>query len=133
MRVPSPVVSREPADFPQRAADAVRIASELHRASVGKKLPLPRNGRLDQTPKENADVPQDPQRNAGEKQNGHRVSAAPTAASAPAAASYFEQQAAGNRDDQQPVQHADQPQVKPHVTVQHMRKLMRNHSLQFVA
>src|SRR5688572_1799660 len=123
---------RQSADFAQRTADTVQITCELHRAGIRKKLTLPRYRRLDQTPEENADVAEQPQRDACEKQNGHRVSAS-TAASASAAATDFEQQAAGKRNDQQPVQHPDQPQIEPHVAVEYMRKLVRHNSLQFVA
>jgi hypothetical protein len=57
---------------------------------------------------------------------------AATATAAAAATSDFEQKAARECDQQQPEQDADEAGVEPHVAIQNMRELMRDHALQFV-
>ena len=120
----------EAADLAQRAADAVGVARELDRAGVGEEFALARDGGLDQPSEEHADVTEHPQGDPG--QGDHRDAAAAVTAAA-AASGDLEQEATGHRDHREPEQHADEPHVQPHVAVQHVRELVPDHALQFVA
>lgn len=112
-------------DLAQRAGNPGRISRELHRRGIGEKLPLARHRRANQPAGKHADVAGDHQRQA------QRDEAAAVLVGATAAASQEHPSRRGEHEE--PVQHADEPQVQPHVAIQDMAEFVGHHPLQLLA
>ena len=117
------------ADLDERVSEPARVARELHGRSVGERLAVPRDRRLDQAPEEKAD-PAEHQHDEG----GH-VDHGEPAATLPAAAARREPQdrARDHRNHGEAEEEPDQPRAEPHVAVQDMAELMGDDALQLVA
>ena len=113
------------------AGDSARITGELHGRGVGQELALSADGRLDQIAEEDAEIAQDYQRQPEEEDRRAAVVLPIGAAGRKAAESQYV--VAENCQDKDAVDHADQPQIQPHVAVENVAELMAHHPLQLFA
>src|SRR5690606_18261502 len=119
---------RVASDFLERAADAERVARELHRAGIGEKLALTRYRRLDHTPEEIADIADDHQRDAdGEEEGNATTLVLAAAAGAHSTVEHAAQQAAADEaDDEDTADDGGDADIEPHVAVQDVAELVRD-------
>ena len=122
-------------DTGQGSSDPAGIAGELHGRRIGKKLPLPADGRLDQAAEEGADVADDHQREAQQQDRGDCSAALLVARAATASARCRDPHrvVAEQPQHEDPVHDGDQAKVEPHVAMQDVAKLVGHDALQLVA
>ncbi|HQF39720.1 MAG TPA: hypothetical protein PK322_11430 [Opitutaceae bacterium] len=124
-------------DLLERAADAGRVAGELHGGGVGQALALAGDGGLDEAAEEVADVADDQEREAQAEQQGDEATAGILAAAGAAPgigeAERVEQTAPDHGEHQDAVEHADEADVEPHVAVEDVAELVGDDTLELVA
>ena len=121
------------ADLLQCARDATRVAGELDGRRVREELPLPAHGSLDEVAEER---PEETDHHQAQSRRDDRHAAAVAAVAAPTGSRVerrAQQEVADDADDQDPVDHAHQPDVEPHVSAEDMAELVRDDSLEFIA
>ena len=122
----------ERTDLHQRVPQALRVARELHGGGVRQRFAVARHRGLDQPPEEQTDPAE---REHDERCNEDRLRCRAAALRPAAAAARREAQdgARDHRDDRESEQQPDQARAEPHVAVQHVAELVRDHALQLVA
>ncbi len=116
----------EAADFFQRAGDAAGIPRELHGRGVGEKFALAADGGLNEASEKNADVADDQQREA---ENRQRI----LPATATAATRGLQEHAANDCEAKDSENRSHEPQIEPHVAVEDVAEFVADDALQFVA
>ena len=137
MRMVDPALHASASDLLECAADALRVAGELHRRGIGEEFALPRNGTLNQASKEDPDITD---RHHGGRQ-GYDCKQRTAAFAVPASAATPEacmgaaaQNALANdRDHEDAEEHAHEAYVHAHVAIEDVAELVGDYALQLVA
>ena len=131
MAVADPRALGQTADLFQRAGDSAGVARELDRRGVGQELALAADRAFDQVAEEHTDVAEDQHHDAEYKYAGRAARLFRVARRGGARDTHRE--VADHRQNQNPVDDADQSEIQPHVAVEDVAELMGHYSLEFLS
>ncbi len=121
-------------DLLEGSGDPVRIARELHGRRVGQELALAAHRGLDQVAEEHPDITQHIQRQPDQRPGIHPAPVViATVPERVGIGRRSKDDPAGQADQQDAVQHADQSKVQSHVSVEDVTELVRDDPLELVA